>query len=69
MLEALESAIITDMEKQVLSLTNPYLQNPHWKQRMLQISAQTSTEVEHPELRSPTPSTHFKGDTVQGFSE
>ncbi len=61
------------MKKQPLSLTNPYLQNPDWKQRMLQISAQTSTEIEQPELTSPMPSNHrehpFKGDTARGFSE
>ncbi len=62
------------MKKQPLSMTNPYLQNPRWKERMLQISAQTSTEIEHPELiSSPTPSNNqkppFKGDTAPGFSE
>jgi hypothetical protein len=62
------------MKKQPLSVTNPYLQNPEWKQRMLQVSAQTSTEVEQIDLTTfPRPSNHlqkgFKGDTAQGSAE
>ncbi|MBP6104071.1 MAG: hypothetical protein KA508_03310 [Gammaproteobacteria bacterium] len=57
------------MEKLPLSATNPYLQNPQLREKMLAVSVRTSTDIEkvssqnHPSKHASTAASSLKRDS------